>query len=255
LQRRASRQHTAHLIARLKAPEDTNQVIKEGMIIAGKRVWARKMKREPKRCLKCQKLSAGHFAVGCDSPEVCGTCGQEHRTAVCKEVDYAKYKCANCRASGHASWDHSCPKFEEACRRLEARDLENTYRYFPGSKPWTWEQERSGEPIWHNNGDGATAAQGTRQTYACEGAEIEPGEWDTGLFEKTAQATGRQELQQQEAAPSGQTRREGANPPVGSQDEGWTRVPRRLSRQSRLDEFSHVLLEGESQDRSNPTRS
>ena len=62
----------------------------------------------------------------------CVACAaRTHRTAEFKEDDHTKYKCANCKAAGHVSWDRSCLKFEEACRRLEGKDLENTYRYFP----------------------------------------------------------------------------------------------------------------------------
>jgi len=53
-----------HLIAQLRTLEDANQAIREGLIIMGKHVCARKMKREPRRCLRCQKLGAGHFSVG-----------------------------------------------------------------------------------------------------------------------------------------------------------------------------------------------
>ena len=47
VQRRADRQWTAHLITRLKMPEDVNRAIRNGLIVAGKRVWARRMRREP----------------------------------------------------------------------------------------------------------------------------------------------------------------------------------------------------------------
>jgi len=74
LQRRADWQQMAHLITRLKMPEDANWTIKNGLIMAGKGVWARRMRRDPRRCLKCQAIGANHFAVGCGSQNVCGTC-------------------------------------------------------------------------------------------------------------------------------------------------------------------------------------
>jgi len=41
LQRCTEGQRTTHLIARLKIPEAANQVIRDGVDIAGKRTWAR----------------------------------------------------------------------------------------------------------------------------------------------------------------------------------------------------------------------
>jgi len=35
----------AHLITQLRTPEDANKPIREGLIISGRHVWARKMKR------------------------------------------------------------------------------------------------------------------------------------------------------------------------------------------------------------------
>ena len=51
---------------------------KEELVIAGKRVWARRMQKEPRRCLRCQSLTAKHLAVECDQQVACGTCGKDH---------------------------------------------------------------------------------------------------------------------------------------------------------------------------------
>ena len=46
-------QKAAHLITHFKTNKAVNIAIKEGIVIVGKRVWARKMWKEPRRCLKC----------------------------------------------------------------------------------------------------------------------------------------------------------------------------------------------------------
>ncbi|KIJ25710.1 hypothetical protein M422DRAFT_193111, partial [Sphaerobolus stellatus SS14] len=100
----------------------------DGIVIRGKRVRARKMAREPCRCLKCQKVEANHIAVNCSSEkDICGTCGEEHRTAECKEIDPNKFKCVNCKTHGHASWGRECPAYQHAAHRLRQRDTEATY--------------------------------------------------------------------------------------------------------------------------------
>jgi len=71
-------QQAAHLIALFKTNEVANSMIKEGIVIAGKRVWARQMRKEPRRCLKCQSLTARHLAAECNQKGVCGTCSKDH---------------------------------------------------------------------------------------------------------------------------------------------------------------------------------
>jgi len=98
------------------------------------------MRRDPRRCLKCQAIGANHFAVGCGSQNVCGTCGKEHRTAECTEDSHAQFYCANCKATNNVSWDHACHKFMESCKRLEDSDPVIFYRFFLTNELWTWEQ-------------------------------------------------------------------------------------------------------------------
>ena len=150
--RRTTGQCSAHLIAKLRSPEAANQAIRDGLIIAGKQVWARRMKKEPRRCLRCQTMGSGHLAAECDQPMTCGTCSKEHRTTDCSEDEQVKFWCANCKSHGHTSWDRTCPKFIENSRRLEQLNPEGMYIYFPTEEPWTWEQ--SGNPLaneWANN--------------------------------------------------------------------------------------------------------
>ena len=76
----------------------------------------------------------------CDRADTCGTCWNEQKTAEYGETDPTKFKCINCNKTGHASWDHTCPKFITACDNVEKTDPEHTYKYFPNDNPWTWEQ-------------------------------------------------------------------------------------------------------------------
>ena len=128
------------MIAQFQTTDATNSTIHKGVIIAGKRMWARRLCKEPKRCLKCQSLGTNHLAAACGSHNICGTCGKEHWTADCTEADCDKFWCASCKVDSHASWDRLCPTFIEVRKRAECADPEHTYRFFPGQEPWTWEQ-------------------------------------------------------------------------------------------------------------------
>jgi len=154
LQRCTPGQLTAHLIVRFKTHKAANHAIRDRVVIVGKRTWARCMWREPKRCLKCQSLTANHLAAECNHPNMCRTCGKEHKTTECGESDSRKFWCANCKVVGHASWDHLCPRFIKVSRRLEKTDPEHMYRFIPNHGPWTWEQEPDGNLMgtggWRN---------------------------------------------------------------------------------------------------------
>ena len=73
-------QNSAHIIAKFTSTEAVNQSIREVLIIAGKHTWACRLKREPCRCLKCQKINTRHMAANCPSADTCGTCAKGHRT-------------------------------------------------------------------------------------------------------------------------------------------------------------------------------
>ncbi|KAL6301722.1 hypothetical protein BKA93DRAFT_692324, partial [Sparassis latifolia] len=145
LERRHPNQRVAHLIVRFNAPVLVNNAIRKGIIIAGKRVNARKLISEPRRCLKCQKVGVPHISSECKSiHDTCGSCTSiGHKTVDC-EVDPDDYQCANCQASGctdwrgHAAWDHTCPVFQEHRRKMADRQPESKYRYFPTADPATW---------------------------------------------------------------------------------------------------------------------
>src|SRR5882724_11038378 len=103
LQRRTPGQKAMHLIVRFKMDEAVNATIKDGLVIAGKRVCARWMKKEPRRCLKCQSLTVRHLAARCNQQIVCGTCSKDLHTAECVVTDKDAFWCTSCKASGHTS--------------------------------------------------------------------------------------------------------------------------------------------------------
>ncbi|KAH7916970.1 hypothetical protein BV22DRAFT_986658, partial [Leucogyrophana mollusca] len=139
IQRRAQNQRTAHAIFALTSRDAANQVIRQGMVVEGRKVQARKLMPEPTRCLKCHSLKGDHFAAQCpEDHDTCGTCGNEHRTSECDNQDPTNRFCVNCKEDGHAAWDRMCPTFLEATRKHHARTAETKYRYFPTADPATW---------------------------------------------------------------------------------------------------------------------
>jgi len=79
--------------------------------------------------------------------DMCGTCGGEHRTADCIKSNQGKFHCINYNHAGHVSWDCSCPRFIDECRRAERMGPKHTYRYFLMQEAWTWEQEGRDEGV------------------------------------------------------------------------------------------------------------
>lgn len=176
--RRNSGQKTAHLLLGLKSQELANKMIREGLYIAGKKVWARKLIQEPRRCLKCQKLGAGHLAANCpQKTETCGTCAQDHRTEACQVSEQSRYRCTNCQEDGHATWDRQCPTFLTSTKNHISKNPENKYRYFPTNDPGTWEttyqESRSSGPEDSSKGRNGGLGEGTG--YYANGARGQGG--------------------------------------------------------------------------------
>src|SRR5882724_11142615 len=140
-QRCATGQKAAHLIARFRTHEAANSAIKEGLVISGKRVWARQMGKEPRRCLNCQSLTIRHLAARCNQQAACGTCGKDHQMAECLKTNRDTFWCVSCNSSGHTSWDRLCPAFLAASSCMENSDPKYFYKYFPDREAWTWEQQ------------------------------------------------------------------------------------------------------------------
>jgi len=46
----------------------------------------------------------------------------------------------------------------EACRRLREHVPENSYRFFPGDEPWTWEKGGAAGLPWNGVSEGEVAA-------------------------------------------------------------------------------------------------
>src|SRR5882724_303942 len=226
-QRQAPGQKVAHLIACFRTKEAVNQAIHEGLVITGRRVWARRLQREPKRCLKCQSLNTNHFAVECNHLNVCSTCGKEHKTADCDELDSEKFWCINCKALGHASWDQLCPKFLEVSRKLAANDPEHMYRFFPSHKPWTWEQAPTDQEL---------CGSGWRNTSG--GNPQEGRDWMTNETGASTARAGNERLRAYDS------RRPATQ--IGPPDQGWSQM---AHRQQRLDEFPQGRAQGGTQER------
>ncbi|KAI0313985.1 hypothetical protein OF83DRAFT_1030600, partial [Amylostereum chailletii] len=124
----------ANLVISLNAPSPANSLIRDGVIIANQRLSCSKRRKEPMRCLKCHHW--GHMAATCKSAlDICGTCGQNHRTASCNNRN--TLRCQSCQTEDHASWSRDCPAFTKRCDDLDAKFPENQMPYFPTDKLWT----------------------------------------------------------------------------------------------------------------------
>ena len=122
-----------HLALTVSTPEDANLLIRDGIYICSNKLYPRKMKQEPKQCMKCRKW--GHFAADClAEKDVCGNCGEDHRTKDCTDKD--KRYCASCKVEMHASWDRECPEFQRRVDRMDENHPENALAYFPMEEDW-----------------------------------------------------------------------------------------------------------------------
>jgi hypothetical protein len=132
--RRTLGQHSAHLALSVSTPEDANTLIRDGIYICGIKTYPRKLKTEPKQCMKCRKW--GHFAADClEEKDACGNCGENHHTKNCP--DKSKRYCVSCKNDTHASWDRGCPEFKRRVDRMDENHPENALTYFPTDEDWT----------------------------------------------------------------------------------------------------------------------
>ena len=82
ISKRSPFQRFAHAIFSISSPVIANHIIKQGLIINRENLRAYKDKKEPLRCLKCQKW--GHVARTCKADkDTCGSCAENHRSSAC----------------------------------------------------------------------------------------------------------------------------------------------------------------------------
>ena len=112
-----------------------NSILKQGAYIFNKRVEPKRPRKEPIRCLHCQRF--GHERRACTSENAyCGKCSGTHETDSCN-VTREHAKCVNC-LKNHPSYDRECAKFWEKCRQMDQRCPENGLAFYPTDDPWTW---------------------------------------------------------------------------------------------------------------------
>jgi hypothetical protein len=178
LDKRTPGQRTAFVLANLKTAQAANKILRGGIIVEGKRVFAHKNVPEAKRCMKCQGYRASHKAANCKQiHDTCAKCGQLHRTSECTATPGTQF-CCNCRNGGHTASDRNCPVFKEECRRIAKRNPENKYRYFPVMEdPSTWEL-KEGEQIDRNDRSSSDANE--EMGHMAQGSGTGRGTWMGG---------------------------------------------------------------------------
>ncbi|KAK0232569.1 hypothetical protein IW262DRAFT_1499115, partial [Armillaria fumosa] len=132
-------QREAHLVVGFDSREQANKAIREGIIIEGKELQARKELPDASRCVKCSILPRDHDAKTCPNATKCGRCAGGHATRDCTVTDRKKFHCVNCKITGHGAVDrNSCPSFLRATDVLRSRHPESKYKYFVTEDPTTW---------------------------------------------------------------------------------------------------------------------
>jgi hypothetical protein len=138
ISRRKPSQTCGHLICSFSTAKSANETLANGLFICQKKVYAKKCKKEPLRCLKCHGWN--HMASECTKiQDSCGTCAHNHRTAEC--TNHERPRCIPCNTDSHSSWDRSCPTFPRKCGELNEGMEENQMPYYPTREPWTQVRE------------------------------------------------------------------------------------------------------------------
>ena len=144
--RRSPTQRTAYLILTLTDIDTANRAIARGLMFCNRHIRVGKAKKEPIRCLKCQKF--GHYARECKAQQdVCSSCAEEgHRSAQCPHP--ATIRCVSCNSDNHASWSRECPEFLWRADDCDKSNPENMLLFIPSAEPWTWSTARDEVPSW-----------------------------------------------------------------------------------------------------------
>ena len=128
-------QRVATLRVYHKNATSANTILSKGAYIMGKSTVPKKPKKEPIRCLKCQRY--GHERRDCKSIHpCCGLCASLHETDGCTTPKRLA-KCANCQGP-HPSFDRDCPSFWDKCKQTDSRCLENSLAFYPTDDAWSW---------------------------------------------------------------------------------------------------------------------
>src|SRR5271155_1751026 len=152
-------QRSAHAILTTDSLSTANNVLKNGIVIEGSRLQARKLEEEPKRCFKCQKFNTKHTAANCSEiTNWCPNCAGPHSADECRVKNRNEHACIGCRSKKlpdrHAAWDKRCPSYVEEKAKIQSRRPEYDYRYYLSDEPWTWERKLDydrGTERWKGN--------------------------------------------------------------------------------------------------------
>ncbi len=135
--RRSPSQRSAHLILTFTNVNIANRALTNGLLICHSKVKVDKVKKEPIRCLKCQRWN--HYANECSAKEdTCSNCASPHRSSQCPNP--LKRQCVSCNTDDHASWSRECPTFLKKIDDCNLKHPENSLPLIPSDEPWTWNQ-------------------------------------------------------------------------------------------------------------------
>ena len=91
--RRHPKQNFAYATFTFSSATEANRLIRDEMYICSTRMFPKRLKYEPRQCVKCRKW--GHYAAECQANNnTCGTCGGEHMNRDCDEPE--KRYCVSC---------------------------------------------------------------------------------------------------------------------------------------------------------------
>jgi hypothetical protein len=145
--RRKHNQQYAHAMVKCTSVRVANRIMRDKVSIWGRLVEGRKPEIEIRRCIKCQQRK-WHSAAECKSEhDICGRCGDHHKTTECQVQDRTDFRCAVCKEQGHGAIDMECPAYQKQLDTLRKRMPETRYRYYPTNEPWTWERDDDNSPM------------------------------------------------------------------------------------------------------------